>query len=175
MDEIVDVLDSETGLEIGEVISKSDAHRLGIWHKAIHIWIISEDKKRILLQKRCPEKKLFPNMWDISVGGHVSSGEDSLISAKRELFEELGLDSDIYRLEYIAKVKEQFAYKEIVSNEYVDVYKIIGDIDIDNLKLQTEEVSEAAWFTKDEFKLLIDTDKIIKHQEEYDMINDILE
>ncbi len=175
MDEYVDVLDSKTGFRNGEVVSKSEAHRLGIWHNAVHIWVISEDMKRILLQKRCSLKKLFPNMWDISVGGHVSSGEDSLTSAKRELFEELGLDDSTYNFEYVGKVKEQFVYEDIISNEYVDVYKIVSDVDINSIKLQEEEVSEAAWFTKDEFKLLIENGKIINHQEEYDMIEDILE
>ena len=83
MEEYVDILD-DNGKVTGEVITKKEAHRTGKWHRAVHIWIISEDKKNILLQKRCPDKNLFPNMWDISVGGHVSSGEEPFVSAKRE-------------------------------------------------------------------------------------------
>ena len=88
MEEFVDILNEITGEVTGETISKKEAHKTGVWHGSVHIWIISEDKKRILLQRRCPDKNLFPNMWDISVGGHVSSGEEPLISAKRELSEE---------------------------------------------------------------------------------------
>ena len=74
MEEYVDILDEITGEKTGEVITKKEAHKTGKWHSAVHIWIISEDKKRVLLQKRCPDKNLFPNMWDISVGGHDPAG-----------------------------------------------------------------------------------------------------
>ena len=175
MEEFVDILDEITGKKTGEIISKKEAHRTGKWHSSVHIWIISEDKKRILLQRRCPDKNLFPNMWDISVGGHVSSEEESLISAKRELSEELGLNPDNYEFEYVDVIKEKFVDGDIVSNEYVTIYKIISDIKIENMILQKEEVSEARWFSRDELDSLRDEDKVIPHIEEFDMIYNILD
>lgn len=175
MEEFVDILDEVTGKKTGEIISKKEAHRTGKWHSSVHIWIISEDKKRILLQRRCPDKNLFPNMWDISVGGHVSSGEESLISAKRELSEELGLNPDNYEFEYVDVIKEKFVDGDIVSNEYVTIYKIISDIKIEDMILQKEEVSEARWFSRDELDSLRDEDKVIPHIEEFDMIYNILD
>ncbi len=175
MEEYVDILDEVSGEVTGEKISKKEAHRTGRWHGSIHIWIISEDKKRILLQRRCADKDLFPNMWDISVGGHISAGEDALVSAKRELREELGLDDTKYKLEYVDRIKEKFEYKEILSNEFVIIYKIVSDVDLDSITLQEEEVSEARWFTKEELNNLINKGEIINHLEEYDMINNILE
>ena len=174
MEEYVDILD-ETGKETGEIITKKEAHKTGKWHRAVHIWIIDEDNKCILLQKRCPDKNLFPNMWDISVGGHVSSGEDTLVAAKRELSEELGLDPDSYKFEYVDVIKEKFVDGDIVSNEYVTIYKIIGDIKIEDMTLQKEEVSEARWFSRDELDSLRDEDKVIPHIEEFDMIYNILD
>ena len=47
-------------------------------------------------------------MWDIAVGGHISSGEDVVTSAKRELEEELGLDSSKYDFKVFEVVKEMF-------------------------------------------------------------------
>ena len=175
MEEYVDILDEVSGEVTGEKISKKEAHRTGRWHGSIHIWIISEDKKRILLQRRCADKDLFPNMWDISVGGHISAGEDALVSAKRELREELGLDDTKYDFQYVDRIKEEFEYKEILSNEFVTIYKIVSDIDLDSITLQEEEVREARWFTKDELNNLINKREIINHLEEYDMINNILE
>lgn len=172
MEEYVDVLNEENGNVTGDVITKKEAHKLGVWHRAIHIWIISKDKKKILLQKRCEDKDLFPNMWDISVGGHVSKGEDTLVAATRELKEELGLEGN---LEYVDIIKEKFEYKDILSNEFVTIYKIIDDIDLSSITLQKEEVSKVDWFTKEEFNKLIDNKEIINHDEEYDMINNILE
>ena len=173
MEEYVDILD-ETGKETGEIITKKEAHKTGKWHRAVHIWIISEDKKCILLQKRCPDKNLFPNMWDISVGGHVSSGEETLVAAKRELSEELGLDPDSYKFEYVDVIKEKFIDGDIVSNEFDTIYKIISDVKIDSITLQKEEVSEARWFTKSELNALRDELKVIPHIEEFDLISNIL-
>ncbi len=173
MEEYVDILD-DNGKETGEVITKKEAHKTGKWHRAVHIWIIDEDKKNILLQKRCADKNLFPNMWDISVGGHVSSGEDTLVAAKRELSEELGLDPDSYNFEYVDVIKEKFVDGDIVSNEFVTIYKIINNVNISSIKLQKEEVSEARWFTKSELDALRVELKVIPHIEEFDLISNIL-
>lgn len=173
MDEYVDILD-ENGKVTGEVITKKEAHKTGKWHRAVHIWIIDEDKRKILLQKRCSDKNLFPNMWDISVGGHVSSGEDTLVAAKRELFEELGLNPENYEFEYIGLIKEKFIDNDIISNEFVTIYKVINNVDISNIKLQIEEVSEIRWFTRSELDTLRDELKVIPHIEEFELINNIL-
>ena len=174
MEEYVDILDELTGEKTGEIITKKEAHRNGKWHSAIHIWIFSSDMKKILLQKRCPNKDLFPNMWDISVGGHISSGEEPLVSAKRELSEELGLNPDNYNFEFVNVIKEKFVDGDIVSNEFITIYKIISDIDINDLVLQKEEVSEARWFNKDEFNGMMDEEKVIPHIEEFNLISNIL-
>lgn len=174
MEEYVDILNEITGEVTGETISKKEAHKTGVWHGSVHIWIISEDKKKILLQKRCADKDLFPNMWDISVGGHISAGEDSLVSAKRELSEELGLNPDGFNFLYVDEIKEKFEYEDILSNEFVTIYKIVSDVNIDSLILQKEEVSEARWFTKDELNSLRDELKVIPHIEEFNMIYNIL-
>lgn len=174
MEEYVDILNEITGEVTGETISKKEAHKTGVWHGSVHIWIISEDKKKILLQRRCDDKDLFPNMWDISVGGHISAGEDSLVSAKRELSEELGLNPDEFNFLYVDKIKEKFEYEDILSNEFVTIYKVVSDVNIDSLVLQQEEVSEARWFTKDELNNLRDELKVIPHIEEFNMIYNIL-
>lgn len=174
MEELVDIFDSETGKKTGLVISKSEAHKNGLWHSSIHIWLISPDKKRILLQRRCDDKNLFPDMWDITVGGHISAGEEPIESAKRELQEELGLNPDNYEFKYIKTIKEEFKDHDVYSNEFVNIYIIEADVDINDITLQKEEVSEARWFTKEELIKLEDDKKVLPHIEEFIMIKDIL-
>lgn len=174
MEELVDIYDSITGRKTGKIISKNKAHEEGIWHSAIHIIMLSKDKSKVLLQKRCASKKLYPNMWDITVGGHISAGEDSLVSAKREFKEELGLDLDYFEFKYLDKVKEEFYNNGINSKEFVYVYLVIGDVEVDSLKLQKEEVSAARWFNKREFLELVNEDKIIKHDREFKVIENLL-
>ena len=161
--ELVDVLDSN-GNRLNEVVDKDKAHKEGIFHPVVHIVVLSKDRSRILLQKRCENKKIYPNMWDIAAAGHISSGEESIISAKREFSEELGLDSRKYNFNYLDFYKESYDDKEYKVREYSYVYVIIDDIDINSIKIQEEEVSEVKWVSKNEFIKLIDSNKIIKHE-----------
>ncbi|MBL8118637.1 MAG: NUDIX domain-containing protein, partial [Anaerolineae bacterium] len=45
----------------------------------------------VLLMKRSPHKKIFPNRYN-GVGGHIERNEDPLSSARREILEETGLE-----------------------------------------------------------------------------------
>ena len=73
------------------VIDKAEAHKLGLWHKAIHVWVVN-DNNEILLQYRCKDKSFYPNTWDCSFAGHIGTGESSLETVLREGKEELGID-----------------------------------------------------------------------------------
>lgn len=57
MEELVSVYNEETGEKTDEIITKTEAHKKGIYHSSIHIIIINKDKTKILLQKRCQDKK----------------------------------------------------------------------------------------------------------------------
>ncbi len=73
---------------------RSQVHRDGDWHRSFHGWVIYRDAAGVdwmLLQKRAPDKDLYPNLFDISCAGHYSTGEDLATTARRELQEELGL------------------------------------------------------------------------------------
>ena len=51
----------------------------------------------VLLMKRSPHKRVFPNQYN-GVGGHIERDEDPLTSAKREILEETGLAVSDLRL-----------------------------------------------------------------------------
>ena len=57
----------------------------------INIIIINKDN-RILVPKRSSNRRIFPNCYDFSVGGHVNSEESYEEAAYRELKEELGIE-----------------------------------------------------------------------------------
>lgn len=173
--ELADVLDGITGEKTGDTIDLRIAHRNGTWHGSIHLWVISLDRKRVLLQKRSKQKFFFPDIWDISVGGHISSGDSPEETVKREASEELGIDVSKDDLEYMIRVQEAFTNNGITSNEFVYVYKLFADIDTNTIQLQEEEVSDCNWFTKKEFNELIKRKEIINHKEEFKIINKILE
>ena len=94
--EIFDVL-NEYGEFTGKTATREECHKNGYWHRAVYAFII-DDKGNVLLQKRSKNKKLWPSMWDVTVGGHVDSGEFGRQALIRETKEELGiqiLDDDI--------------------------------------------------------------------------------
>jgi isopentenyl-diphosphate Delta-isomerase len=121
--------------------SRSNAHKLGLWHRTIHIWIYNS-KGEILVQKRSREKIFYPGKWDISIAGHLSCKEKILDTAAREVKEEIGLKIKKQDLKFfkIKKIKERFG--EIKNNEFANAYFLKYDKEIKNPKLQKEEVQK---------------------------------
>jgi len=166
--EIIDWYD-EKGERKG-VIDKAIAHKEGLWHKSVHVWIIN-DKNQILMQKRCAKKRFFPNYWDCSFAGHVGQGEDSLVSAIREGQEELGLNLRPKDFKFLFTIKEEFVWKDITSREFVDVYVVEKNIKLDNLKYQQEEVECAKYFEMSEIFKNDRCSNIFPHSYEYKRLN----
>ncbi len=84
----MDWLDTK-GKIIGQ-IDKTFAHAHGLLHPAVHVFVLDQEGK-LILQYRTRSKKIYPQHWDTSVGGHVHAGEDLLKGAQREAGEELGI------------------------------------------------------------------------------------
>lgn len=91
----------------------------------VNIIIINDDNK-IILPKRTSNRRIFPNCYDFSVGGHVNSGENYEEAAYRELKEELGIEN--------VKLKEiaYFSPFESNSNTFQKVYLLKYNEDISN-------------------------------------------
>ena len=171
MGEFFDILD-EQGNKTGKIKKREDVHRDGDWHKSVHIWIVN-DKNEVLLQKRSPNKDSHPNMWDISCAGHLIASDTSISGALREAKEELGLDLCSSQLQLIGQRKKASCYTQaFINNEFSDVYLLRLSIDIHELQLQTEEVSEVKFVSLDTFKNMIRAkDKtLLMHNEEFEML-----
>lgn len=57
----------------------------------------------VLLMKRAPHKRVFPNQYN-GVGGHIERDEDPFTSAKREILEETGLTVDDLQLRAVYNI-----------------------------------------------------------------------
>lgn len=137
-DELVDIVDENNNLT-GVQKMKSEAHRDGLWHRASHIWIYNS-KGEVLLQLRAKNKPLYPDMWDISAAGHVSAGEDPIVSGLREIEEEIGLKVSEADLQLFKIRKKSSVYKDIVNSEFNYVYLLKYDGGVEDLKLLDGEV-----------------------------------
>ena len=174
--ELIDIVNEKYPyLKVEGTIDKSIAHKNGIWHRSVHVWIIN-DNNEILMQKRCSDKKFFPNLWDVSFAGHIGAGETSLLSAIREGYEELGIFIDLQNLKYLFTNKEKLAYNKIQSNEIVDVYILKQNLNINDLKHQKEEVETAKWISFQEFFKMIteNISSFIPHIEEFNLLKELL-
>ena len=104
-----------------------------------------------LIQKRSPNKKSYPNMWSIT-GGATEIGENTLETVIRECGEELSINVDIDKLELLMTLR--------LKNDFTDIWLLKQDIDIENLVLQLEEVTQVRWVTVNEFEKMIDQKEI---------------
>jgi isopentenyl-diphosphate delta-isomerase type 1 len=109
-------------------------------HRAAHV-LIFNSLGRLLLQKRSMNKDIQPGKWDISVGGHVESGESYEKAAYRELKEELGIKDIIIDYLYDYKMRNEIESENIRS--YVCIYD--GKIDFN-----PDEIDEVRFWDMEE-------------------------
>lgn len=149
--ELFDIVD-ENGIPTGDTIERTVAHKTGVRHRTSHVWIVRKrnDRVEILLQKRCKDKDSFPGCYDISSAGHIGQGDDFVPSALRELEEELGIVVSPKELidcglhyKYIDQV---FHGERFVDNQVSRVFLLWKDIEVEELKIQQEEIDEVRWF-----------------------------
>lgn len=90
---LVDRDDNEIGF-----ISKADAHNGGgVLHRAFSLFLF-DDKGRLLLQQRAPEKRLWGGFWSNSCCSHPRRGESLELATRRRLLDELNFET---RLEHV--------------------------------------------------------------------------
>lgn len=129
----------------------------GEYHLVVHVWVVSSHGE-FLIQRRSDNKKLMPGEW-AATGGAAISGEDSYTAANRELYEELGIASNRQMLRKLARIKRR--------NSLLDIWFIRTNIEIAKLRLQKDEVAEARWVSRDEFKEMISVGKFHNYGKEY--------
>lgn len=122
-----DVL-TETGEKTGTTAPRKQVHADGLYHRAVHTWLFCPSTGEVLLQQRASCKDSWPDIWDISSAGHLSAGEESLPTAQREMWEELGLLFPLHRFRYLfthlEKLQSLQKGKPFINNEFNDVYLI---------------------------------------------------
>jgi isopentenyl-diphosphate delta-isomerase len=72
------------------ILSRESIHKKGFFHKTVHVFIFNEHGE-IYLQKKSQAVDENPGLWTSSASGHVLAGESFLITAQRELKEELSI------------------------------------------------------------------------------------
>jgi isopentenyldiphosphate isomerase len=134
-EEIFDVV-NERDEVIGQK-SRSEVHRLGLMHRAVHVLVFNA-AGQVFLQKRSMKKDRQPGLWDSSASGHVDSGEDYDDCAVRELHEEIGL-----QLRAVPMRLFKLAVCPETDQEHVWVYRCEAE---GPFRLHPEEIERGGWF-----------------------------
>jgi isopentenyl-diphosphate Delta-isomerase len=144
-EELLVQVDEENNI-IGS-IARRDAHQTaGVFYRTIFVLIKNSDGE-VLLQRRSPTKDLYPNCWDLSVGGHVNYGKTYLETAAREVSEEMGINIDETELTFKGEVLVNLPK----SGEYFHVfeYQIKPG---EKIEAAQEEVSDTKWMKIEDIK-----------------------
>ncbi|KAL2489821.1 Nudix hydrolase 3 [Forsythia ovata] len=157
-EEYLDVL-TRTGQKTGVSKPRGDIHRDGDYHRAVHVWIFAESTQELLLQRRAECKDSYPGLWDISSAGHISAGDSSLVTARRELDEELGiiLPKDAFEPLFVFLQECVINDGKFINNEYNDVYLVttLDPIPLEAFTLQESEVSAVKYISLEEYRSLL--------------------
>ena len=157
MEETFDVLNSNGGFT-GQTATRNECHSKGLWHRAIVVFIVSPNGQKVLLQKRSKNKKLWPDMWDVAVGGHVDAGEFGYQAGLREAKEELGIELTPQDLIYIGSATSENIEGDIINRHFNDYFVTHLDLDPAKITLQPEEVQEVKWISLNEFENFLTND-----------------
>lgn len=136
----VDFDDNEIGF-----ITKEEAHKSPILHRAFSIFIMNGDK--MLIQKRNPNKYHSGGLWTNACCSHPRKGESLEKAVHRRLVEEVGFDCELvekFSFVYMRQFNEnlyEYEYDHVFVGEYS------GEV-----ILNEEEATEYMWIDKAELK-----------------------
>ena len=111
--------------------------------RVINAFIVNSEGK-LWIPRRASDKRLFPACLDVSVGGHVESGETYDEAFKRESKEEVNID--IVDVAYTV-LGVLTPHRDHVS-AFMRVYEIKSDVEPDYNK---KDFTESFWLTPAEF------------------------
>lgn len=166
MEELIDVLD-ENGVKTGEILTRKEIHKRGLWHRAIAVAVINE-QNQILVQQRSFKKEKNTGMWDISVAGHISSGQDALSAASREINEEisvnLGFNVDIKEFRYMFSYRKEEILKEnYIERQFYDFFILRKNgLRTEDIKVQESEVEQIKFGSVSELNEMIENKEIVE-------------
>lgn len=178
MEELIDVLD-ENGIKTGEVLPRNEVHKKGLWHRIIVIAIVNE-KNQVLMQQRSYNKDKNAGLWDISVTGHITAGQDSLAAAKREINEEvsvnIGYTVDIKDFRYMFSYrKEERVNEEHMDRQFYDFFILRqNNLKIEEIVVQESEVEQVKFVDISELHRMIENKEVVERDAVYKELMDYL-
>lgn len=144
------ILVDEEDREIG-TLSKGACHDGdGVLHRAFSVFLF-DAQRRLLIQRRAGEKRLWPGYWANSCCSHPRAGEAMAEACKRRTFEELGTSPG---LEFVYKFRYQVGYGDLGS-EHELCWVHIGRTAESEVRPNPSEIADWQFLAPDEVDALI--------------------
>lgn len=135
----------------GKTYYKGDSIPEGYYPMVVMV-VIRNSKGEFLMQKRVEAKG---GDWGVT-GGHPKSGETPIEGIITEVKEELGLDfSKEDFIEYDSGCDGKDCYK---------MYLVNKDIDLNDITIQKDELTEVRWFSMEELDKMVSTGELNEDQ-----------
>ena len=155
--ELVDLYD-ENRVPLGRTAERGAPRGPGEYRMVVHVCVFDR-LGRLLIQQRTPEKFIWPELWDVSVGGGVDAGETSRQGAEREFREELGCPLDLTGLRPSVTVN--------FDGGFDDFYILTKNLSPEDLTLQKEEVRAVRWAALEEILDMVDRGTFIPYPKSF--------
>jgi len=124
--------------------------------------LLNGDKK-VLIQRRSPNRRLYPDFWELSFGGHLVDNESIFEAIQREMLEETNLSLDkingliqIYDWEVPDSSRKDS--DNHLKREFVFV--VTTKSNLSELKIEDGKVTEQKWINLEELEELNKSDKM---------------
>lgn len=139
--ELIDICD-DSGRHLGTK-ARLAVHRDGDWHPVFNCLVVRQGGREpsVLLQLRGAASPAFPNLLDLTVGGHLAAGEPPEIGGVRELEEELGLQVSAESLAFLGVRRSVLVdRKGLVHRELIHAFLLLDDHPPVGYRLRAGEV-----------------------------------
>ena len=150
MAELRDLYDKDSN-KTDKTYRKGDLIPKGYYPMVVMV-VIRNSKGDFLMQRRVETKG---GDWGVT-GGHPKSGQTPIEGIITEVKEELGLDFS----------KENFILYDsgCDGKDCYKMYFVNKDIDLNDITIQKEELTEVKWFSMEELKHMVDTHELNEDQ-----------
>jgi isopentenyldiphosphate isomerase len=136
--EEVDVVDAEDRV-VGRAL-RSEVRRGRLRHRAVYVLVFNA-RGQLFVHRRSSSKDIYPSCFDVAVGGVVTAGESYDDAGRRELGEEIGVDTASLRR------ITTFQYEDEKNAVNGAVYSCTVD---GPLRLCPDEIVSGEWLDLDE-------------------------
>lgn len=117
----------------------------------IVVVIIKNMQGDFFVHQRAKNKKTFPNLYGLGIGGHIKKRESHEKAAERELEEEANLKTPV---KYLFSIK----YQPTIGSSYnIYVYETLTQ---EKISTFAEEWQWSGWMNKDELDQLQENEKL---------------